>query len=109
MTTNATSEHFSAPGIDAHLRCDDRSCTFDISVERELVDVDKPKIRLEVLLQPTEPSSGLPYGIPLKLLNEAVDLNCSPPRQRAHGRTWLPGIAPDVAAQCYYRVVIEEN
>jgi len=107
MITNSTAEHFYGPGVDAHLRCDDQTCTFDISVERELVDVDQPKVRLEVLLQPTEPSSALPYGIPLKLLNETVDLNCSSHRQRAHGRTWLSGIAPDVAAQCYYRVVVE--
>jgi len=107
MTNQATVEHFYGNGIDARLGCDAEMCMLDIAVDRELLDDARPQIRLEVLLQPADPKSGVPYGLPLKLLNETVQLRFSRSRQRAHGRSWLPGIPPAVAPNCYYRILTD--
>jgi hypothetical protein len=107
MITPPVVKHFYGPGVDAHLRCDAEACTLDIAVDCDLLDQEQPQVRLKVLLQPTDPNSGLPYGGPLNLFKETVQLRASRPQQRAHGRSWLTGVAPQVAQNCYYRIITD--
>jgi hypothetical protein len=102
--TQIVDECFWGPGIDARLRCDGQSCILDVTIDGRLVDPDRPPATLEVLMQPVDRATGRPRGSPARLLRERLRLVYIRDKGHAAGRSWLPGIEPSLARDCYYRI-----
>lgn len=99
-------EQFHDPsGVEAQLRCHEgRFCTLDVSLPWSVREGPRPAAVLEVLWQPREAGTGLPRGVPLRLLREPLRLVPMPGQRRAIGRSRLPGVKPTLAPDCYYRI-----
>ena len=108
--TDFVEQSYFGSGIEGTLRCHgDRYCTFDLHVDGRLAGRDRPRVKLDVLLQPCGATSWPPRGGPLCLLHESVQLVYSQHADQAIGRSWLPGVDPATAPRCYYRVTPQQN